>query len=358
MKIELEGGNTQRGQMRAVFVVVPRFNLATLITMIETMRIANYLLPEAAFSWQVVSFDGATITASNGMTVTVQDNIDSIEPADFVFVLGSWGTEKHNNRGLISWLRKRARAGERICSVELGCYILARAGLLAGRTATTHWSWLSGFQESFSDITVAEQLFTIGDRVLSCAGGLAGVDLMLHLIEESHGSALCGEIADQMMYHPIRPATAPQRRTLGQGAETAGPMVRQAISLIEDNIEDPLGVPAIAKAVGVSQRQLERQFKAQIGCTVVQFSVLMRLQHARVLLISTTLSVREIATASGFNSRSHFAHSFNKFFGRRPSEYREGWPQDEAAPSWPGTLSEFLASLRQERRSTDRTSRR
>ena len=79
---------------------------------------------------------------------------------------------------------------------------------------------------------------------------------------------------------------------------------------------------------------------------MVQFGLLLRLQNARVLLISTNLSVREIATASGFNTLSHFAHSFGKFFGRRPSEYREAWPQDEAAPTWPGTLSEFLGALK------------
>jgi AraC family carnitine catabolism transcriptional activator len=104
-------------------------------------------------------------------------------------------------------------------------------------------------------------------------------------------------------------------------------------------------VPAIAAELGVSQRQLERQFKANIGCTVVQFGLLLRLQHARVLLLATDLSVREIATASGFNTLSHFANSFGKCFGRRPSDYRQAWPEQDATPSWPGTLSRFLETL-------------
>ena len=264
--------------------------------------------------------------------------------SDQIFVLGSWGAEHYHNRSLISWLRKQARQGARICAVELGCYIVARAGLLSGKSATTHWSWLSGFRESHDDIDVPEQLFTIGDKIMTCAGGLAGVDLMLRLIEFSHGSGLSGEIADQMLHHPIRTETTPQRRTMGQGTETMATIVRQAVTLIESNIEEPLSVPEVARTLGVSQRQLERQFKKHIGCTAVQFGLLMRLQNARVLLISTDLSVREIATASGFNTLSHFAYSFGKFFGRRPSEYREAWPQDDTAPSWPGTLSEFLNS--------------
>lgn len=342
------GTHAPRAETHAVFAVVPRFNITTLITMIEVMRIANYLLPTRAFSWEVLSFDGPSVTASNGMVLEGVRTAEEVGPANYVFVLGSWGTEHYANRALTSWVRKRHRQGECICSVELGCYIVARAGLLGQKTATTHWSWLKGFEETFGDIEVTEQLFTIQDRIMTCAGGLAGVDLMLSLIAEARGAGFSGEIADQMMHHPVRGATTAQRHTMGHGTEVMVPLVRHAMALMERNMVDPLSVPEIAAELGVSQRQLERQFKRHVGCTVVQFGLVLRLQNARVLLISTNLSVREIATASGFNTLSHFAYSFGKFFGRRPSEYREAWPDSEAAPSWPGTLSEFLGSLKRE----------
>ena len=104
-------------------------------------------------------------------------------------------------------------------------------------------------------------------------------------------------------------------------------------------------MPEIARQVGLSQRQLERQFNKSVGCSIVQFGLLLRLQHARVLLISTDLGVREIATASGFNSLSHFAQAFKKYFGRRPSANRQAWPEQDAAPHWPGTLRGFLETL-------------
>ncbi len=344
MQVDMPSSMT-RQPVHAVFVVVPRFNLTTLITMIETMRIGNYLAASTPFSWDVISFDGCGVNASNGMQAGLTKTPEEALPADYVFVLGSWGTEAYENRTLVSWLRKRARRGEVICAVELGCYLVAQAGLLNEKKATTHWSWLSGFQEQFSQVNVVEQLFTIDRRVMSCAGGMAGVDLMLRLIETLHGSGFSGEIADQMLYNPIRQGSASQRRTMGRGTEAMLPLVRQAMTLMERNIEDPLMVPEIAAALDVSQRQLERQFKKHVGCTIVQFGLLRRLQHARVLLISTGLSVREVATASGFNTLSHFSYSFSKFFGRRPSEYREAWPKNEPAPSWPGTLSDFLGSL-------------
>jgi AraC family carnitine catabolism transcriptional activator len=143
----------------------------------------------------------------------------------------------------------------------------------------------------------------------------------------------------------VRVSNAPQRQTLGRGTETLPPGVRIAVDLIEANISEPLPVPDIAQHVGISQRQLERQFNQTMGCSVVQFGLLLRLQHARVLLISTDLSVRDISAASGFNSLSHFAYAFRKCFGRRPSEYRQAWPEREDAPTWPGTLSKYLDTL-------------
>jgi transcriptional regulator GlxA family with amidase domain len=335
---------------RMSFLIVPRFNMATLITLIEPLRIANYLAPAPLYQWEILSMDGPEVIASNGLCVAASAVAERNRRGDTIFVLASWGAEHYANRDLFSWIRKQARDGARICSVELGCYLVARAGLLARRRVATHWSWAPGFQEQFPDIRIVEHLFTLDEPVLTCAGGVAGVDLMLRLIADAHGEGMAGEVADQMLHHPIRPGTAPQRRTLGQGMEQMAPVVRQAIALIERNISEPLTVPEIAAALGASQRQLERQFNRSVGCTVVQFGTLVRLQHARVLLISTSLSVREIATAAGFNTLSHFAFAFRKCFGRRPSDYRQAWPTEDSTPSWPGTLAAFLDTLQSRRK--------
>ncbi len=225
---------------------------------------------------------------------------------------------------------------------------MARAGLLSGKQTAVHWSWAPGFQEQLAEIPDRENLFTSEDQALSCAGGLAGIDLMLHLITLRHGAVFAGEVADQMLYHPVRPAATAQRRRQVAGPDILAPVVRQAVALIEQNIAEPLSVPQIAASLATSQRQLERQFRRDIGCTMVQFGALCRLQHARVLLISTRLSVRDIAAASGFNTLSHFGHAFGKCFGRRPSDYRQGWPPGDSTPTWPGTLAAFLEGLRRD----------
>jgi AraC family carnitine catabolism transcriptional activator len=342
---------------RLTFVIVPRFNMATLITMIEPLRVANYLATEPLYQWEILSPDGPEIPASNGLTITTHPLDDRNRRGEPVFVLASWGAENYAGRDLSGWLRRQSRDGARLCAVELGCYLLARAGLLPKGPLATHWSWAPGFQERYPEVEMVEQIFTLGDSLLTCAGGMAGVDLMLRMIADTHGEGMAGEVADQIIHQPVRPATAPQRRTLGQGTDQLPPILRRAIALIEDNIAEPLPVPDIADHLGLSQRQLERLFHKGLGCSVVQFGTLVRLQHARVLLIATKLSVREIATATGFNSLSHFASAFRKCFGRRPSDYRQGWATTEPAPSWPGTLTGYLETLRERTARTVRLSR-
>ena len=330
---------------RLFYILIPRFNMFSLVNLMEPARIANYLSPADVYQESFIGFDGETIFASNAMSVRCEAAPEKLRRGDLVFIVGSWGTEHYANKQMFSWLRRQARNGARLCAVEMGSYILARAGLLAGRKATTHWSYLAGFQEQFPDVEVKEQLFTEDGAILSCSGATAGLDLMLHLVGTQHGDALAGEISDQIMHHPVRQAAAPQRKTLGRGIATLLPDVQAAIEVIERNMAEPLTVPEIAAYIGLSQRQLERQFKKSIGCSIVQFGLLMRLQHARVLLISTDLGIRESATASGFNSLSHFAYAFKKCFGRRPSDYRQAWPEQDSAPHWPGTLGRFLDTL-------------
>ena len=342
--------NSEDQAVRLFFVLIPRFNMLALTGLIEPGRIANYLSLSPVYSNTFLSFDGLIVSASNGLSVTCEEPPEKLNRNDIVFVLGSWGGEHYANPKLFSWLRFQSRLGVRLCAIEIGSYLFARAGLLSQKQATTHWSYLAGFQEQFPEVITTEQLFTEDGKIMTCSGGTAGIDLMLYLVQQAHGERLAGEISDQLMHHPVRQPEAPQRMTHGRGTETLAPGVRAAIDLIENNVDDPLSVPQIANRIGVSQRQLERQFGKAMGCSVVQFGLLLRLQHARVLLISTELSVREIATASGFNSLSHFAFSFKKCFERRPSDYRQAWPERDTEPHWPGTLSRYLDTIKIKRR--------
>jgi AraC family carnitine catabolism transcriptional activator len=330
---------------RIACVLLPRFNMMGLVSLIEPLRIANYLSTDPLYQYSYHALEPGCVTASNGMSVECQSLPDRLKREDLAVLLGSWGAENYKTPAMLNWLRHQARMGARLCAVEMASYVFARAGILAGKQATTQWSFLPGFQEKFPDVLAVEQLYTIDGRIMTCAGLTGGLDFMLHLIRKDHGDGLTNEIADNLMHHTMRAPNAPQRKSLGRGMETLPASVQSAIRLIEKNISEPLTVPEIALHVGLSQRQLERHFNETMGCTVVQFGLLLRLQHARVLLISTDLSVRDISAASGFNSLSHFAYAFRNCFGRKPSEYRQAWPEHEDSPSWPGTLSRYLKSF-------------
>lgn len=336
---------------RTTFLIVPRFNLIELVGLIEPMRVANYLSPHPLYEWEIVAFDGYQIEASNGFTIQAEPPAERNRRDDTIFVLASWGAEFYKNKELTSWLRRQSRDGARICAVELASYILARAGLLQGHKVAMHFSYSAAFEEEFPDIEIVDQIFVPGEKLMSCAGSFASIDLMLNLIRDQHGDRLASEISDQLVANPARASSTRQRRGLGNGIENLSPIVRKTIALMESHVSEPMEIPTIAAALGLSQRQLERLFKQAVGCTVVQFGLLLRLQHARALLIGTRQNIRQIATASGFNTLSHFANAFRRCFGRRPSEYRQSWPKSDPSPLWPGTLAKYLETLQ------DRTTR-
>lgn len=330
---------------RVAFVLVPRFNMMSLAALLEPMRVANYLSPRPLYRWEYLSAEGGEVLASNGMRQATAKLAEAGDPV-LVFVCGSWGTEHYHSTELLNWLRRRHRNGARLAAIELGVYVLARAGLLGERAATTHWSCMRGFAEQFPRVKLREQLYTEDGRILTCAGGTATLDLVLHLIAEDHGDQLAFEVAEQIMHHPVRSAESPQRHTLGAATDRIPADLRAAVTLIEEHTDEPLTVPEIAARTGISQRQLERLFKRYIGCSAVQFSQLLRLQYARVLLTSTRLSIRDVSAATGFNSMSYFSQAFARCFGKKPSEYRQAWPDQEPAPSWPGTVFSFIEKIR------------
>lgn len=336
---------------RVSFVLIPRFNMMTLTMLMEPMRIANYLAPHKLFEWDFRATAAGDVFASNGLNVACRNiEEEALPKPDIVVVCGSWGAEHMNDQRLFRWLRKNARAQVQMIAVELGIYAFAKAGLVSDQKVTTHWSMMAGLAEAYPDLEVVEQLYAIDKPVMTCAGGTAGLDLMLHIVGRKCGDQLAAEIANQVMHHPRRPPESLQRHATGGKHDDVHQDVRAAMTLLEGRIEDPTPVPRVCRELGVSQRKLERLFKRDIGCTIVQYSKLLRLQYARVLLSTTRMSIREVSAACGFNSMSYFSQSFLQAFGKKPSEYRQAWPEKDAAPSWPGTVYAFLQTAQKKQR--------
>ena len=325
------------------FALVPRFNMLALMTMIEPMRIANYLSSSTLYTWDYRSVEAGNITSSNGLPIHC-DILESNEAQapDIIVLCASWGAETYKSATLFNWLRRQKRQGKIIIGVELASYVLARAGILDGHKATSHWSMFAGLAETYPAVETTEQLYTIDHNLITCAGGTSGLDLMLHLLALQHGQQLSTEVASQLLHHPQRPPEGRQKFASGALSDGLHPDVRAAMQLIETSIEEPLSVPRVCRKIGISQRKLERLFQRDTGCTVVQFSKLIRLQYARVLLSTTQMTIRDVSAACGFNSMSYFSSCFFESFNKKPSEYRQSWPENEPSPSWPGTVYSFI----------------
>lgn len=331
----------QQADEKVVCLVLPRFNMNSLTMLIEPLRIANYISDQPLYEWQFLTPGGGKVTASNGMMLEC-DDLGIIASTSLVALFGSWGAERNTDHKLMNWLRQSARHGTRLIGVEIGAYILARAGLLHQKSATTHWSLYAGFAETFPDIETSEQLYTIGQQIMTCAGGTATADLMLHLMQEKYSKDLAREVSSQMLHQSLRAPETFQRPIMTTGSGYINPIILEVTRFLERHIEDHIPIPELCLRTGVPQRKLERLFRRDLGCTVVQFYRQLKLQYARTLLVSTNMNIREISVACGFNSMSYFSHCFSKTFGRKPSLYRMAWPEDQPEPTWHGTIYSFI----------------
>ena len=221
-------------------------------------------------------------------------------------------------------------------AVEMGSYLLAKAGLLKDCSATVHWHCHNAFGERFPEIDLRQQLFVVDRNRVTCAGGSACVDMMLFDIEQRFGSALSVEVAEQMVCSTARDGRHQQRTAQATDRPAIPPILLQVVEHMESNVENATRIPDLAESLGLSQRKLERLFNKHYGCSAVAFYRRIRLQHARVLLTQTDMSVLDICIACGFASSSYFSRSYAEQFGLRPRDHRLAWPDSDKTPHWPG----------------------
>lgn len=325
-------------------VLVSKFSMLTLSSLVDPLRIANFCHGDTLYKWRFLSADGADVLASNGIPVATEAiSMDDLN-SDTIIVCGGWNAERYDNPELIRWLQNMARHGLVIGAADVGTHVLARAGLLSGYEATINWNCFSAFEECYPHINLKEQLFVSDRKRLTCAGGAACLDMMLHDIGQRHSKTLASEVAEQMIYSEMRGSEAPQKEIQVKKQPCIVPIVRRAIDIMETNIEEPITIPHLSGLLDVSQRKLERLFNKYYSCSTVAFYRALRLQHARTLLTQTDMSVIDICIACGFTSSSYFSKSYHDQFGVRPSDHRTAWPDTQVSPLWPGISKSMAAS--------------
>lgn len=303
-------------------LLINGFSLMSYASVIEPFRAANTLSGRSLYRWTHISIDGAPSQASNGATILAEQAVGEPVSCDTLFVFAGGDPISINDSRTFAWLRQVAASGTTIAGISAGPYLLARAGLLEGYRATIHWEHRSAFAEAFPMVTQEPGLFVIDRRRLTCAGGLAGTDLALELIEREQGYALASRVSDWFIHGEPRLADRPQRLSLRDRYGVANDRVLRTLAHMEANVEEPSSRETLARIAGVSVRQLERLFARHIGETVNDEYMRVRLELAEQLLRSTGDSATNVAIACGFKCSSHFSRAFKQRYGRAPTAGR------------------------------------
>jgi transcriptional regulator GlxA family with amidase domain len=283
------------------FILVPEFPLMAYTAAIEPLRAANTLSGCRLYDWWHAAPGGGVVRASNGVTVLPDVQVGATaREAGRIFVCAGGNPADFDDPALSTWLRDLARRGVTMGGISGGPYILARAGLLAGRRCTLHWEHVPAFEERYPSIDVVRSLFEIhGDRI-TCSGGIAALDMMLNLIERDHGPGLAAGVSDWFLHNQIREGLSPQRMDLRQRFGVRDPRLLRVLEAMEGNIEAPLSREVLAGLARVSVRQLERLFRDLLGRGLHRHYLDLRLDRAHQLGRESSLSRSEIATATGF----------------------------------------------------------
>ena len=313
------------GPDKVVFMLIPNFSLIALSGVVEPMRLANRISGKTLYKWETASRDGAPVQASNGFPIGTDRSVaDFTLPPSNVILCSGIDAHVYKDNAVFGWLRRWAREGSHIGAICTGAHVLAHAGLLNGYRCTIHWENLDSFTEEYPDLDVRAELFEIDRDRFTCAGGVAGLDMMLQEISTKHGADLAAAVAEQFMHERMREGHDDQRLPLQARLRISHPKLIRAISEMERHTEEALTRDEIADRVGLSRRQLERLFRRYLNTSPARYYLRLRLNRAKTLLTQTTMPVTEVAFASGFTSASHFSKCYRDMFGRTPRAERRG----------------------------------
>jgi len=265
------------------------------------------------------------VRASGGFRVLPDHGLEILAEADTVIIPGLHGDLAIRDERLADQEREaldRIRPGARLVSICTGAFVLAAAGKLDGRPATTHWAYADRFRRLFPTVKLdADVLFVDDGDVLTSAGVAAGIDLCLHLIRRDHGSDVANDAAKRCVVPPWREGGQAQFVTRAVPVErdlTTGPARAWAL----ERLDEPIDLAAMAAQVRMSVRSFTRRFRDETGLSPSQWLIRQRIEHARALLESTDLPVDEVARLAGFGTAVSLRQHLHSAVGVAPLAYR------------------------------------
>lgn len=309
-------------------ILQPEFPINALILATEVLRIVNQNSGRELVRWRIVSEDGQPVRASSGMWIQADCDLAQMPRADYTLLFEGNLPTQRNSPKLLNQLRAAARFGGTVGGIDTGAFALAQAGLIGERETVLHWEAAPTFRERFPETETRNQLYLIDGKRISCAGGVATLDMMLDVIGRIYGSAMANEVADALVHTP-RPAHATQR--LGDAAGPKKSLSDRIVAVMESNLDFPLDLDGIAAKLGVSSRTVVRECRRSFGETPMRLYLRIRLQAARNILFYEEFSIKEVAVACGFSYPAVFSRAFRAQFKQTPRAFRASFRNKQKA---------------------------
>lgn len=299
--------------------------MACLTSAIEPLRAANEIVGWEAFEWIVVGEALDPVCSSARVNFDPDEALEEVSDFDYLFVLSGPMAEFNNPKAAYGKIRRLDRAGMNLGAFSGGVFPLTRSGVMAGKKCSVHWVYDAAFRAEFPEIEALSNVITVDSRRYTASGSAAVFDLMLRFVDNVLGPELMTEVACWFQHPVMRGEEVSQRIPANQSAQTGDMLpekVKQAVRIFAENIEEPLQIADVAKAVAISSRQLDRSFQRATGQSPSKYYRTMRLQQARKMVLYTNDSMSEIAHAVGYSAPAPMVRHYRELFGQSPQEER------------------------------------
>ena len=305
--------------LRVAIVLSPGYQMMVFAS-ISVFEIANAVAHEQRYEVAILSEFGGPVKSSLGAAV---DTVPFGNPGDFDTVIaGGLLTPASSSQGLIHFFRTAGTQCRRVASICTGAFVLAEAGLLDGKRATTHWLFARALKERFPKIKLDDDRIFIADGSIWTSGGMtAGIDLALGLIEKDYGAEFAGQVAQVLVVYHRRAGGQSQHSNLLK-MHPKSDRIQNAITFAQQNLGGPLTVEELARIANLSPRQFSRAFRAETGQSPARAVENLRVEAARLMLEQGRHSLDAIAVETGFTDREHMRRAFVRALGDAPQTIR------------------------------------
>ncbi|KPX76999.1 GlxA family transcriptional regulator [Pseudomonas syringae group genomosp. 3] len=276
------------------------------------------------FDLQIVTSGAHTLRAERALTVHPDGGLELTETADILVVPGWHDLNALPGDDLVAVLLRAHARGAYVVGLCYGAYPLAYAGLLDGKSASTHWMAEQDFSQRFPRIKLdMNALYVEEDKLITSAGTGAGLDCCLYLVREYYGARVANKVARTLVIPPHREGGQAQFIEQPVAASTQDAQLNILLDYLRNNLDQTHSIDDLAKRIAMSRRTFTRHFSKATGMTLVDWLVNERLRLTRELLETTSLSIDRIAGTAGFQTPTSFRQHFKKRFQVSPSDWRK-----------------------------------